>query len=170
MSDAEIAAALTPAAPPAPPTTPAEAATRLGQLKADAGWRDKFLAGNGPQVAEFGALTELAAKGADGDNIDMAMAGVLLDGPLQPSGHMMNISVAASLREVGIRDEIIKDVLAGTHKVSKEEYAATERWKAEKMRDHEWVKRYLAGDGEPRQKMTLANIILSGGIREEKAA
>ena len=152
---------------PAVPSTPAEASARLDVLKADAGWRDQFLAGNGPQVTEFRNLTEMAAKATD---TDRAMAGVLLDGPLQPSSHMVQIGVAQALREIGIKDSIIKDVIAGTHKVTKEEYAATERWKAERMRDQEWVKRYLAGDGEPREKMTLANIILSGGIREEKAA
>jgi hypothetical protein len=103
--------------------------------------------------------------------VDKAMAGeLLLDGPVQPSGHMVQIGVAGHLRDIGIRDEIIKDVIAGTHTVTKEEYAATERWKAEHMRDQEWVKRYLAGDGDTNEKMTLANIILSGGIREGKAA
>lgn len=80
---------------------------------------------------------------------------------------MVQIGVANHLREIGIRDEIIKDVIAGTHKVTRAEYEATERWKAERMRDQEWVKRYLAGDGEPKEKMMLASIILSGGVREE---
>jgi hypothetical protein len=110
--------------------------------------------------------TEAPPVAAEGTQIDKAMAGELLNDFIQPSGHTVDIGVVSHLRDIGIRDEIIRDVVAGTHKVTKEEYAATERWKAEHMRDQEWVKRYLAGDGEPREKMTLANIILSGGVRE----
>ena len=149
------------------PSTPAEASARLEALKADAGWRDQFLAGNGQQKAEFQALTTMIAGG---DSIDKAMAGAPLDGVLQPSHHLTNIGIASSLCEIGIRDEIIKDVIAGTHKVTRAEYEATERWKAERMRDKEWVQRYLTKDGDAHEKMTLANLILSGGIREEKAA
>ncbi|MEH2570258.1 hypothetical protein [Bradyrhizobium sp. AZCC 2289] len=168
MSDADIAAALIPPAPPAPPTTPAEAATRLDQLQADAGWRDKFLSGNGAHVAEFHSLTELVAKG---DHIDAALAGLRLgDGMFQSSDHLTNIGVAESLRDIGIRDEIIRDVLAGTHQVTKAEYRATEIWKADRMADSEWTKKYLAGDREAKRQMTLADIIISGGIREESAA
>jgi hypothetical protein len=148
------------------PSTPAEASARLETLKADAGWKDQFLAGNGPQVAEFKSLTELAAKATD---TDKALAGRLQDGPVQSSSHMVQIGVANTLREIGIRDEIIKDVLTGEHKVTRAEYEMTERWKAERMRDKEWVQRYLTNDGDAHEKMTLANIILSGGIREEKA-
>jgi hypothetical protein len=168
MSDAEIAAALIPAAPPAPPTTPAAAATRLDQLKADAGWRDSFLRGNGPQVSEFHDLHALIAKG---DHIDAAMAGLRLgDGTFQPTDHMTNIGAAATFRDIGIRDEIIRDVLAGTHKVTKEEYRATEIWKRDRMGDPEFRQKYLAGEPEAYRKMTLANIILTGGIADEKAA
>jgi len=39
-----------------------------------------------------------------------------------------------------------------------------------KWGDKEWVQRYLTKDGDAHEKMTLANLILSGGIREEKAA
>lgn len=156
-----------PAAPPAPPSTPAEAVTRLEQLKSDTAWRDQFLAGNGPHVQEYRDLSELVAKG---DNVDKAMAGIMHDGIFQPAGHMQMMSMASMLRDLGIRDEITKDVLADTHTVTRAEYDATQRWKAAAMRDQDFVKRYLAGDGEPKQKMTLANIILTGGVREEKTA
>jgi hypothetical protein len=33
------------------------------------------------------------------------------------------------------------------------------------MKDPVFVKAYLSGEVEPREKMTLANIILSGGIK-----
>lgn len=111
-------------------------------------------------------MTDQPASPESAAPIDKAMAGEFLDGVIQPSGHLVQIGVASHLREIGIREEIIKDVVGGTHAVSKEEYAATERWKAERMRDPEWVKRYLAGEGEPKEKMMLADIILSGGVKE----
>jgi hypothetical protein len=155
-----------PVVPPAPPSTPAEAVTRLEQLKGDPAWRDQFLAGNGPQKAEFHTLTAMIAGG---DSIDKAMAGVPLDGPLQPSSHLTNIGVANTLREIGIRDEIIKDVIAGTHKVTRAEFEMTERWKRDHVADKDWCDRYMNGGALEKREMTLANIILSGGIRSEGA-
>lgn len=165
---ATAAAAKTVTYEPQPiPSTPAEAATRLEQLKADPTWREQFLAGNGAHKTEFHSLTALIGRG---DSVDKALAGVPLDGPLQPSKHLTNIGVANALREIGIQDQIIKDVIAGTHKVSRAEYDATQRWKDLQMRDKIFVERYLTNEGDAREKMTLANIILSGGVREEKAA
>jgi hypothetical protein len=152
---------------PAQPSTPAEAATRLDQLKADPTWTGAFLAGGPAQKKEFSDLHELVAKG---DNIDMAMAGEFMSGGIQTSDHMQNMGAAASLREAGIRDEIIRDVLAGTHVVSKAEYEATRQWKADRMSDAEWTKRLMAGDNEANRKWKLANIILTGKIKEDSAA
>jgi hypothetical protein len=55
-------------------------------------------------------------------------------------------------------------------RVTKAEYRATEIWKADRMADSEWTKKYMAGDREAKRQMSLANIILTGGIREENAA
>jgi hypothetical protein len=148
---------------PAAPATPAEAATRLDQLKADPNWTSALLSGAPGQTREFHDLHRLVAKG---DSVDMAMAGVLQPGGLQTSDHMELIGGAAALRALGIQDGIIKDVLSDSHTVTKAEFEATKQWKADQMSNPDWVKLYMGGDNEARRKMTLANIILTGGIRE----
>ena len=112
-------------------------------------------------------MTEIATETS---NLDKAIAGELLPGAGQPSHHLTQIGAAGALRDLGIQDEIIRDVLMDRHKVSKEEYARTQNWKADRMADQEFVAKYMAGDREAKRLMTLANVILSGGIREEKAA
>jgi hypothetical protein len=151
------------------PSTPAEATARLDQLKSDAGWRDLFLSGSGRQVSEFNSLSELANKPDNIAAIDKAMNGKMDDG-IGLSHRAEMVGTAAMLSELGIRSIIIKDVLAGTHKVTKEEYQATEQWKADRLRDDDWKAKYLAGNREEHRRMTLADIILTGGIRDEKAA
>ena len=148
---------------PAPPSTPAEAATRLDQLKADPKWTSALLSGALGQTKEFHDLHHLVAKG---DSVDMAMAGVLQPGVLQTSDHMELMGGAQALRALGIQDGIIKDVLTDSHAVTKAEYEATKQWKADHMSNPEWVKLYMGGDNEARRKMALANIILTGGIKE----
>ncbi len=51
------------------------------------------------------------------------------------------------------------------HEVSAEEYKLVEAWKARQMKDPVFVQAYLSGGAEAGQKMTLAAIILSGGIK-----
>ncbi|WP_157839473.1 hypothetical protein [Bradyrhizobium diazoefficiens] len=146
--------------PPALPSTPAEAATRLDQLKADPKWTASFLSGSPTQLQEFRDLHETIAKG---DHVDMAMSGLM---PEQPSsGHREMAGTAAMLRELGIDDRIIKETLTG-HMVTKPEYEATERWKKDAMSNPDFVSRYLKGGIEESRKMALANIILTGGIKE----
>lgn len=151
---------------PAPPSTPAEAATRLDQLRADPKWTSALLSGGPVQTREFHDLHQLVSKG---DDVDLAMAGVTQPGIIQSGEHMQMMGAAAMLREFGVRDEITKDVLAGTHTVTKAEHEATKQWKADHMSNPEWVKLYMGGDNEARRKMTLANIILTGGIKENAA-
>jgi hypothetical protein len=154
----------------AAPSTPAEATARLDQLKSDPGWRDLFLAGSGRQVNEFHSLHELAAKEANATLIDKAMNGGALDGEMQTSEYVEMRGAAAMFSELGIRSEIIKDVLAGTHKVTKEEFQAAELWKADRLRDADWKAKYMSGDREEQRRMMLADIIITGGIRGETAA
>jgi hypothetical protein len=147
---------------PALPTNAAEAVTRLAQLSANENWANAVLSGNGPQVAEFKDLQKLIAAG---DNVDKALAGVMEDGPFQQSGHTLNIGVAATLRDKGIRDEVIREVLS-ERPVTQQEREMAVRWKADHMGDSEWVKKYMSGEREQVREMTLANIILSSPIKE----
>jgi hypothetical protein len=149
--------------PPAAPSTPAEAATRLDQLKSDPAWRDGFLSGSGPQAREYRDLTALAAKG---DKVDLAMAGVLADGPWQESGHLQMIAATTMFRELGISDATIKQTLSD-YEVSQQEHDVVAKWKADRMRDSEWVKKWLSGEGEQARDMMLANIVLTSTIKKE---
>ena len=155
-------------APPAPPApTPDQAVAKLAELQNDKNWTGKFLSGNGPEVAEFRSLTEIAIK--SGDRIDKAIAGVLDDAPIQQSGHMMNIAAAEMFRDLGIRDEVIREALMGKP-VTQAEYDAVARLKAERMRDHAWVKEYMAGNGQHKRDAMLMDIVLTSPIKKEAAA
>jgi hypothetical protein len=149
--------------PAAAPSTPAEASTRLDQLKSDPAWRDGFLSGSGPQAREYRDLTALAAKG---DKVDLAMAGVLGDGPWQDSGHLEMIAATKMFRELGISDATIKQTLTD-YQVTQREHDAVAKWKADRMRDSEWVKKWLSGEGEHARDMMLANIALTSTIKKE---
>jgi hypothetical protein len=151
------------ATPPAAPSTPAEAATRLDQLKADPAWTNALMSGGPAQTRQFHELHELVAKG---DNVDMAMAGVMPDGIIQDSGQVEMAGAASMMRELGIRDEVIKEFLVG-HTTTKAWYDETARYKADKMSNPEWVKKLMSGDIEARRELFLANSILTGGIKEQ---
>jgi hypothetical protein len=164
MSDAEIAAALT-APPPAAPTTPAEAATRLDQAKADPKWTETFLAGHPERVREFHEWHALAAKG---ESVDRAMAGMYMEGG-NTTDHITQMGTAAVFRELGIRDEITRDVLVDKHTVTQAEYNATKVWKEDRMNDKEWVAKLMGGDREAKRKLVLANLILTGHVQQPVA-
>jgi hypothetical protein len=154
--------------PPEIPATANEATARLNQLKADPKWRDAFLSGSPRHAKEFAALTETIDKG-DNPEIDRAIAGELYDGPFQPSGHMQNIAAAQMFRELGIGDDVTRQVLTD-HEVTQEEYNKVAQLKAERMRDQDWVKQYMAGNGPQRRDMTLMNIVLSSTIKAKAAS
>jgi hypothetical protein len=164
MSDTEIAAILS-APPPAPPTTPAEASNRLSQAQADSKWTEAFLGGHPARVQEFKDWHELAAKG---DNVDLAIAGMYQAGGMNSGDHIQNMGAASMLQEAGIRPQIIRDVLTDKHTVTQAEYDATKIWKQDRMTDPEFREKLLAGDSEAKRKMWLANIILTGGIRDSQ--
>jgi hypothetical protein len=155
-----------PGVPPAPPANAQEARTRLDALIADTGRGAKLLAGDVETNREFSELTALAA-GEDASTVAAAMSGNLGDMP--DSSVRLMANTADMLREVGIREEIIEQTLKG-HEVSAEEYKLVEAWKARKMKDPVFVKSYLSGEPEARQKMTLASIILSGGIKGQSGS
>jgi hypothetical protein len=156
-----------PPAPP-PPTNPtAEAASRLEQLKSDPAWRQQFLSGSGPQVKQYNELSELVAKG-EAEKVDAAIAGVLANAPFQDSGHLQNIAATKMFRELGINDATIKQTLLD-HEMTQQEHDVVAKWKADRMRDSEYVKKWLSGEGEQAREMMLANIVLSSSIKKQVA-
>ena len=156
-------AALQAGAPPAPPANALEARTRLDARIADKDFGAKVFAGDVAANRELKDLTSMAAN-SDASTIAAAMSGNLGDMP--DSSVKLMSETAGMLREIGIREEIIEQTLKG-HEVSAEEYKLVEAWKARQMKDPIFVKAYLSGDPEAGQKMTLAAIILSGGIKGE---
>jgi len=150
----------------APPANATEARTVLDAKMADPDWGAKVFAGNPDANRELRELTSKAAS-SDDSVIAAVMSGDVTRMPTTET-HIM-AGTAGMLRGIGIREEIIADVLKG-HMVTEPEYRLTEAWKARHMKDPEFVKRFLNGDVEAREKMTLADIILSGGIKGQLTA
>jgi hypothetical protein len=147
------------APPPPEPGTPAEAASMLAALRADRAWTDKLLRGDAPQVAEFHRLSAQIAKG---DEITHVMANspglsnLSVDGVPSPAATAREIQ---PLREIGLRDEVIEELLRG-HVATPEEVRAVSRLRAARHSDPQWVKAYLSGSAEHRREATLMAIVL----------
>jgi hypothetical protein len=156
-----------PAPPPPMPTSAADAATRINELKSDTAWRDRYLGGGLTEKREMTALQEMLNK-SDNPAVDRAMAGVLDDSPFQRSGHLAMVSATAMFRDLGIKDEIIRETLAG-REYPQAEHDAVKALKAERMRDHAWVKEFLAGNGQHKRDAMLMDIVLSSPIKEAVA-
>ena len=154
------------AAPPVVPTNAVEARGRLDTLIADKDWGAKLLAGDTNANREFRDLQNMADK-SDDSAIATALSGNLGDMPSSSVKLMAN--TAGVLRDIGIKEGVIEEVLKG-HEVSAEEYKLTEVWKARQMKDPVFVRSYLSGEPEAREKMTLADIILSGGIKGQSGS
>jgi hypothetical protein len=146
---------------PTPPSTPAEAATRLDQLKQDPAWSQSFLHGQPAPMKEYKGLRALIDE-SDDVAVDMAMAGEHLG--MNTPEHIEMIGAASMLRDAGVQPEIVREVLAGTHTVTKEEFAKVKQFKADKMTDPDWTKRLLSGDSEATRQFHLMNIILTGKV------
>lgn len=150
----------------APPANAIEARTVLDSRMADPEWGAKIFAGNPDANRE---LRELTSKAASSD--DSVVAAVMSGEPGRmptTETHIM-AGTAGMLREVGVSEEAIEQTLKG-HQVSEQEYKLVQAWKGRHMKDPEFVKRFLNGDTEAREKMTLANIVLSGGIKGQLTA
>jgi hypothetical protein len=154
------------ATPPAPPANAVEARARLDAFVADLGKGAKLLARDPETTKEFKSLSEMAS-GEDASTVAAAIAGN--PGDMLDSQLKMMANTAGMLRDIGIKEGIIKEVLQG-HLVSAEEFKLTEAWKARQMKDPVFVRSYLSGEPEAREKMVLADIILSGGIKGQSAS
>jgi hypothetical protein len=154
------------------PETAAAAGERLANLQADKAWTGKLLAGDTAVKQEWNGLHERAARGDDqekeaaslSERVVAAMTGNLQSAP-DSEAELMNVT-AGLLRELGIRDEVVMQTLSG-HEVSRAEFDLVKNWKERTMRDPEFTKKYLSGDPDARQKMTLAAIVLSSNIKTE---
>jgi len=132
-----------------------------------------YLAGNGPNVREVRTLME--AKNADpasaGDRLDKIIAGTAkVEIGETTTGNEIStfkaMSAAAGLREVGLNDAQIKQVLAGKP-VPKAEYDLVKTMRDDRTGNAEWTAKYLKGDHQARREMTLMNAVIAAGFIEE---
>lgn len=161
---AEHAAATRPPAVAAP-TTPAEARARMAALAADPKWSTAYLNGDVEARREFQSVTALIA---DGNEADLALAGVVPENLVDfgPGASVRDQAKAVpNFREMGIRDEVIREVLED-RTVSQHDHDMAENWRNLRLKDSNFVKQYLSGDGEAVRLMTLANIVLTAAIKK----
>jgi hypothetical protein len=153
------------AAPPAAPTNAVEARGRLDTLIADKDWGAKVLSGDTNANRELRDLHNMAA-GEDDSTITAAMSGNIGDMP--DSSVKLMANTAAMLREMGISDGATRQTLSG-YEVSQAEFDAVTAWRSQRMKSPEFVKAYLSGEPDAVKQMTLANIVLSSGIKKDEA-
>ena len=144
---------------PAPPKNATEARTVLDARVADKAWEGRVFAGDIAANKELRDLTAMVAGGGD-DTVTVAMTGNPVNMPTTELHQMA--STAGWFRELGIRDEVTAEFLRGG-KVTAQEFEAVSNWKKIQMGNEEWVKKYLSGDVEARQKMMIANTVLVNG-------
>jgi hypothetical protein len=151
--------------PSAPPANAAEARTRLDGLIADKEFGAKLIAGDANANREFRALQEKADSVDPADMAAVAMSGGL---PEMPDSRvkLMHETVGL-LREIGINEVTIRETLEG-HLVSQSEYDRVAAYKSRLMKDPVFVRDFLSGNPEARQKMTLIAIVQSGGIKDAR--
>jgi hypothetical protein len=151
-----------PDAQPAPPANAQEARTRLEALIADKDRGAKLLAGDAEVNREYRELRAKADNPDPADQVAVAMSGNLGD---MPDSSTKEMAAAADMfREIGIREEVIEETLRG-RELTPLEFKLVEGWRTRAMRDPIFVKAFLSGDPEARQKMTLSAMALSGGIK-----
>jgi hypothetical protein len=149
--------------PSAPPANAAEARTVLEGKMADKDWGALLLRGDAAVNREYLELRAKADNPDPSDVVAAAMSGKIGDVPDSSVALMAN--TASMLREIGIREEVIKEALEG-RELTQQEHDLVTAWRTRQMRDPVFVKDFLSGDPEARQKMTLSAIALSGGVKE----
>jgi hypothetical protein len=163
----EVAAAVTvPAAPPATspaapstPLTPAEAASKLATLRTDNAWGDRVLKGEPGALKELRDLSQIISTGSDLDVLILNAQDapdLNIDGQLSPKKIAGEIP---SLRESGLSDDVIKELLSGRESTP-QEVDAVKRFKAMRHGSKEWVDRYLKGDHDAVRESRLMSMVL----------
>jgi hypothetical protein len=133
---------------PGAPTTPVAAAAKLKELEINREWGDRLQRGDAETNAEFKRLTELAASG---DPIDSIMEGIVpntveLDETNGGKARARDmVTAAADMRERGIPDQMIREVLSDVRPTLEQHQMGKENQRR-RFADAEWVERLKAGD------------------------
>jgi hypothetical protein len=142
---------------PAAPATATEARAVLDARMADKAWGDRVYSGDAAANQELRDLTAKVAAGGD-DAVAVAMSGKLPD--MATGDQRIMASTADWLRDIGFPPKAIQETLAGREPTAADvERART--WKARAMKNQDYVKRYLSGDGDAIREMTACDVVLS---------
>ena len=146
----------------------AEARLKLEALKTDPEWGKRYLAGDVATRQVFEELTAAIAAGGAGD-ADLALIGHHPDGHID-SGHGATlrdmIAAVPELREAGVPDDVIKQVLED-RPVSRTERAMTEQLLRERMGNAEWRQKLMSGDFAVKRENLLMSVILASRVDGE---
>lgn len=143
--------------------TPAQATARLSELQGDPDWVKAYLAGSGPKRAEFTKLTELASRV---DKIDRQIAGTdhgsseWLDREYRDG-----VQTAQLLRDGGVHEPDIARQVISNEAVAQAEHDAAKVARDRLMKNPEFVRKYLSGEGEAVRQMTLLNVVITREIK-----
>jgi hypothetical protein len=148
-----------PPAAPSTPLTPSEAASKLATLRSNAEWGEKVLKSDPGALKELRDLSKQVAEGGDLDALIVAAA----DQPdTNVNGELSLKKVAGeipSLRESGLSDDVIKELLSD-RVPTPQEIDAVSRFQKMRHGDQAWVTKYLAGDFDARREGMLMSMVL----------
>lgn len=154
---------------PAPaPTTAPEAAARLSTLSADSAWAGRLLGGDVATRGEFDTLTKMiaaadvTAEAIAGKSSAPEMFETTYDGALSSRAVAEGVQ---SLREVGLSDDVVRQVLNDAP-VTRTEFEAVKRLNAQRMGDQVWISKLLEGDYEARREFTTMQVVLNSAIKD----
>jgi hypothetical protein len=154
---------------PLQPSNATEARMRLSALSSDSAFMKRFFGGEVSARAEISSLNAMIANAPVGE----ALAGGPEESPMEvtTSQNVRRadlLSIAADLRSLWAADSddveaVIREVLDPNATVDAELLQQAQTWKAQALRDPEFVRGLLAGDLEETKRMRLWNAIISIG-------
>jgi hypothetical protein len=148
----------TPAAPPPTETSAARAhaTAEIARLKADPAFAQRLLRGEGDALNMVAQLSRA---------INTPTA-VIVGGEPNPAEIQQRLDSWTAFADLSPE---VTEQLENGQPVSQAEYKMAQQTKARLMSDKQWCAKYLDGDRQARQQMSLISIILSSQIAAEPA-
>jgi hypothetical protein len=145
------------------PTTAADAVTQLAALKSDQNFTEALMNSAPSQLQRYRGLRELIETSSS--DVDMAMAGELMPGGFNTPEYLEMMGVSSMLADAGLRPDLVRQVLAGTHMTTPAELALVKNLKQDKFSDPVWMAKLLANDSATKREWHLMNIVLTSPIK-----